>query len=63
MAMKKFINSPENLVSELLEGFVLANQAKVALSGSNLVVRANPNPACWISACRARFLPLLDRPA
>jgi len=45
MAMKKFINSPENLVSELLEGFVLANQAKVALSGSNLVVRANPKPA------------------
>lgn len=45
MAMKKFINSPENLVSELLEGFVLANQAKVALSGSNLVVRTNPKPA------------------
>jgi len=45
MAMKKFINNPENLVSELLEGFVLANQTKVALSGNNLVVRTNPKPA------------------
>ena len=25
MPMKKFINAPENLVRELLEGFVLAN--------------------------------------
>lgn len=42
MAMKKFINAPENLVSELLEGFALANQGKVALSGNNLVVRKTP---------------------
>ncbi len=42
MAMKKLINSPENLVQELLEGFVLANPGKVALAGSNLVVRATP---------------------
>lgn len=40
MAMKKFINNPDNLVPELLEGFVLANKNKVALTGSNLVVRA-----------------------
>jgi dihydroxyacetone kinase-like protein len=42
--MKKFINDPENLVSELLEGFVLANAKKVAFEGSNLVVRAHPKP-------------------
>jgi dihydroxyacetone kinase-like protein len=42
MAMRKFINDPDRLVAELLDGFVLANQSKVALSGSNLVVRTNP---------------------
>ncbi len=42
MAMKKFINDPDNLVDELLEGFVLANASTVKLAGSNLVVRANP---------------------
>ncbi len=45
MAMKKLINDPENLVQELLEGFALANRGKVALSGSNLVVRTSPKPA------------------
>lgn len=44
MAMKKFINNPDNLVSELLEGMVLANAKKIQLSGSNLVVRATPKP-------------------
>lgn len=39
MAMKKFVNSPDKLVAELLEGFVLANVSKVKLTGSNLVVR------------------------
>lgn len=42
MKMKKFINKPENLVSELLEGFALANARTVKLEGSNLVVRATP---------------------
>ena len=42
MAMKKFINNPDNLVPELLEGFALANRGKIALAGSDLVVRANP---------------------
>ena len=42
MAMKKFINDPSNIVSELLEGFALAHSGKVALAGSNLVVRATP---------------------
>jgi dihydroxyacetone kinase-like protein len=40
--MKKLLNKPENLVQELLEGFVLANPGKVALEGSNLVVRVAP---------------------
>ena len=39
MAMKKLLNKPENLVQELLEGFVLANPGKVKLEGTNLVVR------------------------
>ena len=44
MAMKKFINDPDNLVSELLAGFVLANANKVALAGNNLVVRTSRKP-------------------
>ncbi len=44
MAMKKFINNPDDLVNELLAGFVLANAGKVALTGNNLVVRAQAKP-------------------
>jgi len=40
MKMKKFINSPENLVSELLQGYTLAYPEKVKLAGKNIVVRA-----------------------
>lgn len=40
MRMKKFINDPQHLVPELLEGFALAFGDKVRLSGTNLVVRA-----------------------
>ena len=43
--MKKLINRPENVVSELLEGFVLAHPQKVCLAGSNLVTRAEPKAA------------------
>ncbi|MHC4741141.1 MAG: dihydroxyacetone kinase subunit DhaK [Planctomycetota bacterium] len=42
MAMKKFLNDPNNLVSELLSGFALANADKVKLTDSGLVVRAQP---------------------
>jgi dihydroxyacetone kinase-like protein len=42
MRMKKFINRPENIVPELLEGFTLAYPGKVRLVGSNLVARAVP---------------------
>ena len=38
--MKKFINKPENLVAEVLQGYTLAYSNKVRLAGSNLVVRA-----------------------
>lgn len=44
MPMKKFINDPNNLVDELLEGFALANADTVKLEGNNLVVRANSKP-------------------
>lgn len=43
--MNKFINNPENLPDELLEGFVMAHESQVRLSGNNLVVRARPKPA------------------
>jgi len=42
MPMKKFINRPENIVPELLEGLALAFPDKVRLTGSNLIVRAVP---------------------
>lgn len=42
MMMKKFVNDPNDLVSELLNGFALANADKVKLTGNNLVVRAQP---------------------
>jgi len=45
MAMKKFVNKPEDLVKELLEGYALAFPQKVKLAGSNLVVRARPKAA------------------
>ncbi len=42
MTMTKFINDPNDLVGELLNGFALANADKVKLAGNNLVVRAQP---------------------
>jgi len=41
MVMKKFINDPQNLTTELLEGLALAYPGKVKLAGKT-VVRANP---------------------
>ena len=40
--MTKFINEPENITRELLEGYVLAYNDKVALGGETIVVRAQP---------------------
>lgn len=42
--MKKFINKPENIVKELLEGFTLSFPQKVRLQGKNLIVRTTPKP-------------------
>jgi len=42
MRMKKFINRPEDVVPELLEGFALACPDKIQLVGNNLVARAVP---------------------
>jgi len=36
--MKKFINDPENLTQELLEGLALANKETIELVGTNLIV-------------------------
>ena len=38
----KFINNPDNLTSELLEGYVMAYKDKVALAAENIIVRKNP---------------------
>ena len=38
----KFINDPEQITPELLEGYVLAYPDQVKLAGENIVVRANP---------------------
>ena len=38
----KFINSPENITAELLEGYVLAYPDQVKLAAENIVVRAQP---------------------
>ena len=40
--MTKFINSPEAVTAELLEGYVLAYPDQVALAAENIVVRKNP---------------------
>jgi phosphoenolpyruvate---glycerone phosphotransferase subunit DhaK len=42
MQMKKFLNEPQNVVPELLEGLALAYPGKVRLIGSNIVARAAP---------------------
>ena len=42
MQMKKFINRPDNIVPELLEGFALSHPDRIRLIGSNLVARAVP---------------------
>lgn len=38
---KKFINNPDNITAELLEGYVMAYKDQVALAAENIVVRAN----------------------
>lgn len=40
--MQKFINNPDNITAELLEGYVMAYSDQVALAAENIVVRAQP---------------------
>ena len=40
----KFINNPENVTAELLEGYVLAYPDQVKLADENIVVRVDPKP-------------------
>ena len=40
LGMKKFINRPEKIVAELLEGFALSHPRIVRLVGNNLIARA-----------------------
>ncbi len=42
MRMKKFINRPDDIVSELLEGLALSHPNQVRLVGNNLVARTTP---------------------
>jgi len=44
MPMKKFINDPENLTAELMEGFALAHAKTIKLDGKT-VLRATPKSA------------------
>lgn len=43
--MKKFINDPQNLTAELLEGFAIGYGDKIAVESDKLVVRAKPKEA------------------
>ncbi len=45
MAMKKFINDPNNLVPELLEGYAAAYPHLIKLDGSRIVVRTKQKEA------------------
>ena len=44
MTMKKFINNPDNLTREVLEGLALAYPSKVKYEGENIVERAALKP-------------------
>jgi len=40
--MKKFINNPDDLTQELLEGYAIAHSAKIKVHSDKLVIRAKP---------------------
>ena len=44
MTMKKFINHPQNLTKELLEGFAIAHGNLVSVKSEKIVCRAKPKP-------------------
>jgi dihydroxyacetone kinase-like protein len=45
MSMKKFINDPNNLTKELLEGFAIAHRDIITVTPDKIVCRAKPKPA------------------
>lgn len=45
MAMKKFINGPQDLTRELLEGFAIAHKDDIAIKSEKIVCRAKPKAA------------------
>ena len=49
MAMKKFINNPDNLTPELLEGYCAAFPSKVKLVSDKIVMRAQPKDASKVA--------------
>ena len=44
MKMKKFINDPDDLTAELLEGLAMANSDILELGEQNMVTRSSPMP-------------------
>lgn len=49
MAMKKFLNDPANLTTELLEGLAACYKDKVKLVNERIVVRAQPKCSCKVA--------------
>jgi dihydroxyacetone kinase-like protein len=45
MSMKKFINDPQDLTRELLEGFAIAHRDLITIQSGKIVCRATPKPA------------------
>lgn len=63
MVMKKFINDPVNLTSELLEGFVASNSRKVKLVSDKLVCRVkekDPSKVALVSLGGAGHEPAIS---
>ena len=61
MAMKKFINNPDNLTRELLEGYCLAYADKVALRAEKLVCRAG-SPFAGVQAAYPDIFDFKEEP-
>ncbi len=47
--VKKFINRPENVVEEMLQGLVLLHPGSVRLQGHSVLIRANRQQSCDVS--------------
>ena len=60
MTMKKFLNQPENIVSELLEGLELANPDIIEVTGNNLVVNKKLKDADRVTVGGAGHEPAIE---